>query len=378
MRCRIDYNRRLPAFLIGLCLFAGCLQAAGMPGSFQQTTGRIVSQHVLLRVPLEREWLGRETISDLETCYVFMDKTTEGSLPAKVLVNISWEKPVSELLPGESTITVGMGNPAAEADSRRYLLHQAASGMARLGLLGLSKERAGRPGSRFLLEGMAEVLACEYEHSSRNLNAAWVRCYFMDGIEPLSLSALASWNRFSGGRQDQRAAAPGITFLLTCREMSSRKSLLKLFQSMSERALPDSLAAAFKSTAAALENTWLEKIRAYRVAEDSTATSDEDAPKLERTVLDPEAGVPGQELRFRVTIRDRSGDLFPSTIFLEERESGRVLGAQSPLEAGARYVHFRVPIPQDRKPGQYDYRLIAVDDAGNVRIWPGAYPVASR
>ena len=80
---------------------------------------------------------------------------------------------------------------------------------------------------------MAEILACEYEQARAGVwDAAWVRCHLMDRMEPLSLSALASWERFSDGRQDQRAASPGITFLLTCREMSSRESLLKLFQSM--------------------------------------------------------------------------------------------------------------------------------------------------
>jgi hypothetical protein len=378
MKCRTKHRSRLPAFHIALYLLLGYSGAVAVAGPVQQTTGRIVSKHVLLRIPLEREWLGRETITDLETCYIFMDKTTGGSLPAKVLVNISWNEPASEIHPGEATITIGMNNPAAAADSRRYLLHQAAKEMARLGLLELSKEGAGRAESRFILEGMAEILACEYGHSSRNLNAAWVRCYLMNGMEPLSLSKLASWDRFSDGRQDQRAAAPGITFLLTCREMSGRKSLLKLFQSMSQKDLPESLAAAFKSTAAELESAWLEKIRAHRVAEDSTATSDEDAPNLERTVLDPATGVPGQELQIRVTIRDRSGDLSPHAVFLEERESGRVLSAQNPPEAGGRYLGFRFAIPQDRKPGSYDYRVIAVDEAGNARIWPGAYPVVSR
>ena len=85
-----------------------------------------------------------------------------------------------------------------------------------------------------------------------------------------------------------------------------------------------------------------------------------------------------EELRIRVFIRDRSNDLSADAVFLEERESGRVLSAQAPREAAAKYLQFRLPIAQDRKPGRYDYRLIAVDEAGNARIWPGAYPVVSR
>ena len=75
MKCRINLSSRLPVSLIALGLLWDCLSAAGMPP--QQTIGRIVSKHVLIRLPSEREWLGQETISDLESCYVFMDKTTE-------------------------------------------------------------------------------------------------------------------------------------------------------------------------------------------------------------------------------------------------------------------------------------------------------------
>ncbi len=378
MRCSINCNRRLPAFLIALLLFVLSLSAAITPAPFQQVTNRIVSKHLLIRIPTEREWLGQQTISELERRYLVIDKATGGSLPPKLLLDISWNEPVSAVRPGEAVVTIGMDSPAAAADGQRYLLHQATKEMARYGLLEVSKGGAGRPESRFLLEGMSEIMACEYEHSSRSLNAAWVRCHYMNEVEPLSLSALASWDRFSGDRHDQRAAAPGVTFLLNCRESRNRESLLKLFESMRRKPLPDSLAEAFKSTAAALETAWLDRIRSYHASEDSTVTSDEDAPRLERTVLEPEAGVPGQDIRIRVTIRDRSGDLFPDTIFLEEPESGRVLSAQNLPGAGTRYVQFRIPVPQDRKPGRYEYRLIAVDESGTVRTWPGAYPGAVK
>ena len=376
MKCRINLSSRLPVWLVALCLLWDCLSAAGMPP--QQTIGRIVSKHVLIRLPPEREWLGQETISDLESCYVFMDKTTGGSLPARVLVNISWDQPVCSVHPGDAAVTIGMDNPAAAANSRKYLLHHAAKAMARLGLLELSKGGADRAENRFLLEGMTEILACEYEHSSRSLSAAWARCHLMNRMEALSLSALASWDRFSGGREDQRAASPGITFLLTCREVSNRDRLLKLFEGLRGKSLAESLNAAVKSNAAALENMWLEKVRTYRVSEDSAGATDEDVPKLERTDMEPQAGVPGQGLQIRVTIRDRSGDLFPGTIFLEDGESGPVLSAQPQPDAARRDVYFSLPVPQDRKPGRYEYRLIAIDETGNVRIWPGAYMVGSE
>jgi hypothetical protein len=376
MRRRIHCNNCMPVAVIALCLLSGSFCFAGMP--LRQTTGRIVSKHVLIRIPQEREWLGQETITDLETCYLFMDKTTGGNLPARVLVNISWDEPVTGVSPNEATITIGMNNAAAAGNSRRHLLHQAAKAMARLGLLELSKGGAERAESRFLLEGMTEILACEYEHSSRSLGAAWVRCHFMDRMEALSISALASWDRFSGGKEDQRAASPGITFLLTCREVSNRDRLLKFFEGLRSKNLPDSLGAAFKLNAATLESTWLEKIRTYNVAEDTAVGTDEDAPKLERTEMEPEAGVAGQGLQIRVTIRDRSSDLSPNSIFLEDGESGLILSAQPQPDAARRDVCFRLLVPQDRKAGRHGYRLIAVDDSGNVRTWSGAYLVGSK
>jgi hypothetical protein len=378
MRLLTDWSSRLAAFLTVIHVLSVGLGAAGLSGASLQITDRIVSKHVLIRIPSEREWLGRETIVDLERCYIFMDKSTGGSLPARLLVSVSWDEQGSGSRPAEAVITVGMDNPAAADDSRGYLLHNAAREMARLALLGLSKGGADRAENRFILEGMAEIMAAEFERSSRSLNTAWVRCHFMDRIAPLSLSALASWDRFSDGRRGETLASPGITFLLACRKTGNRDSLVKLFEEMRRKSLPESLAAAFKSTAAALESTWLDRIRTYQVEGDITVTSDEDAPKLERTRLDPDAGVPGQELRIRVFIRDRSGNLPAEAIYLEEHESGSVFRAQAPPGANGKYVQFDLFLAQDAKPGRCDYRLVAVDEKGNVRIWPGVYTVASK
>lgn len=378
MTCCVNRSRRTSPLVAALWLLSGVLLSAGRAEAAQGTVGRIVSKHVLVRIPAEREWLGQDTIADLERCYVFIDKTTGGGLPGRVLATFAWDDRQSAILPEEAGIIVSMNDAAAQADSRSYLLHNATKEMARLALFNLSKGGAWRAENRFLLEGMAEFLTREYEHESRGLNAAWVRCHFMDRIEPLSLSALASWEKFSGGSQDQRAASPGITFLLACREVSNRERMLKLFQAMRSKSLPESLAEAFKTPAETLESMWLEKVRAYQVTEDFTVASDEEAPKLERIVLDPEAGIPGQELGIRLFARDRSNDLRAATVFLEEPESKLVLSGQTPGATAAKYILFRVPVARDRKPGRYDYRMVAVDETGNVRIWPGSYPVAPK
>jgi hypothetical protein len=378
MRRLTDWSSRLAAFLTVTHFFSVAFSAPGLPGTSLQITGRIVSKHVAIWIPSEREWLGRETIVDLERCYIFMDKSTGGSLPARLLVRVSWDEQESGSNLAEAVIKVGMDDPAAANDSRSYLLHNAAREMARLALLGLSKGGADRAENRFILEGMTEIMAAEFERSSRGLNTAWVRCHFMDRIAPLSLAALASWDRFSDGMRGETLSSPGITFLLSCRKTGNRDSLVKLFEEMRRKSLPECLAAAFKSTAAALETAWLDRIRTYQVAGDITVTSDEDAPKLERTQLDPDAGVPGEELRIRAFIRDRSDDLPAEAIYLEEHESGRVFRAQAPPEANGKYVQFNLFLGQDAKPGRYDYRLVAADEKGNVRIWPGVYRVASE
>ena len=75
-----------------------------------------------------------------------------------------------------------MRNPLASGNVRRYLSHHAAREMARLGLLHLSGG-SQREDTRFLFEGMSELLAHEFEHSTRGLEAAWLISQYLDKMQ---------------------------------------------------------------------------------------------------------------------------------------------------------------------------------------------------
>ena len=127
-------------------------------------------------------------------------------------------------------------------------------------------------------EAMAEILAHEYAHSARALGGAWPITRMLDRIKPLTLAGLADWNALSRGRRDLRAAAPGITFLLTCQELHGRERTLKLFEELRKGTLDAAAAAAFKTRSAGLEEAWLKKVRGPIPEENVTITSNEDAP----------------------------------------------------------------------------------------------------
>ena len=327
---------------------------------------------------MEREWLGHETIAELERCYLFIDRTTGGKLPRRVLITVTWMESKSRVDTKGGSITVGMNTPAAATDGRTYLLHAAIREMARLALLELSKGAAARDDASFILEGMAEFLTHEYDRSSRSLGAAWAHCHLLDRTRPLSFASLASWDVFSQGRQDLRAASPGITFLMTCREAHGRDRLFKLLEALRDRSLHESLSEAFRAPAAKLESAWLERVRAYRLPESLTVGSDNDAPQLDRVEFDPPAGSPGDSIRARVLLRDRNSDLSPAGVYFEDLAAGKVIQSQPVAEAGAKAVLFELPIEKQRAPGEFGYRLIAIDEAGNLRIWTGSYRVALK
>jgi hypothetical protein len=336
---------------------------------------RILSEHVRVRVPIEREWLGRDTIMDLERCWRFMNAATGEGLPRRILVVIDWDSTATTTNYQESSILVGMSQSAAAADTKNYLLHGSALEMARLGLYYLSGGAALREDSEFLLEGMAEILVHEYERSSRSLGGAWIICHLLDRMKLLGLKVQTSWTTFSGGRHDLRAASPGITFLATCRELHGRERVLKLFESLRKGNLQQSLAAAFKTNAMVLEEEWLKRVRGYRAVDDVTVTSEDDAPQLLKAVPEPAAGKAGTSLQLRLFVKDGTNDLYPQGVFLQDEASGQVLQAQPASEKGAKYISVVIPLEAGRQPGQYDYRITAVDESGNVRNWKGKYTV---
>jgi hypothetical protein len=355
--------------LYGFALAWACWNEGSAPAA--QDGGRLVSEHIRMRIPVEREWLGRDTIVDLERCWRYMHGATAENMPRRVLIVVAWNGASSYASAADDTVTIGMNHPAAPANMRGFLLHEATREMARLGLLRLARRTAPVEQDEFLFEGMAEILTHEFDRSSRSLGGAWILAHLLDRIKLLGLAAQSSWSEFSGGRHDLRSAAPGITFILTCRETFGRERTLKLFEALRRNTLFDALWVAFRTSAAALENTWLAKVRQHSSWENLTITSEEDAPVLEKTLQVPETAQAGKELQLKFLVRDKTQDLFPGGIYLQDEASGNVY----PSAAAGQYVAVSIPVASGLGAGRYNYRMTAVDEAGNVRTWSGAYAV---
>jgi hypothetical protein len=351
-----------------------------LPASFlvagaSQYGGRIRSEHIRIKIPIEREWLGREAILELEECWRYVNRATGEKLPRVVLVDVDWTKRTNSANLEESSISIGMDDPAAATNMKGYLLHGAAKEMARLGLTELSRAAALRDENQFLVEAMSEILAREYDLSTKGLDGAWVIAHFLDRIKPLGLDALGSWLEFSGGRRDFSTAAPGITFLMTCREQYGKDKLIKLFEALKKGSLKEALSTTFRSSAAVIEDAWLRKLRAFNAMGDLVATSEDDAPHLRRTVFVPPAGRRGTTIQIRLFFQDARDNLNPYSVFVEENGSKRVLRGREPAEKGERFTLVDLPVDQKQDPGNYEYRITAVDESGNVRSWEGSYTV---
>jgi len=340
-----------------------------------QAFGSISSEHVRVRMPTEREALIRDTIADIERCYAFMYRATGGNLPRKLLLEISWDRPVSVCNRQEGSIQLGMDQPAASVNTRTFLLHHAAREMARLGLLELS-QGAEREDTEFLFEGMVKILVHEYEHSSRNLESAWAISCLLDEMQMLGLNTQRAWSKFSGGRRCLRSAAPGITFLMTFRELLGRDRPLKLFELLRKAGLNQSLAEAFKAPVSELEDTWLKKVREYHIADEITVTAEE-APELLQTELLPAAVQPGATLTVRMILKDSAGNLLPDGVFIKDERTGRLGQAQAASEKESGYIVATIPVEASCAPGRYNYQLTVIDESGNLRKWTGTYTVVA-
>ncbi len=359
-------------FLVLLCPLVDMLSPRA---AAQDVNDAIISPHVRVRIPTEREWLGLDVVSDLERSWVFVNGATGGKLPRRVLVDMRWDESENRADPANSLIVIGMNNPAAAANMRGFVLHAAAHEMGRLGLLSMAKEGVAHEQTEFLIEGMSEILAREYARTTRKLNSAWVLAQLLDHMGLLGLKVQTSWSTFSGGRQDLRAAAPGITLLLTCRELYGRDKLLKLFGSLPKEGLEGSIASTFKTTAAALESEWLKRVRAYRVAEDAMAAPDENGPRFESATSAPEVIRPGTTMQLRLFIRRGADALLPEGIYVQDETSGKVVQAVAPADKDAKYNLAELPIEPGRQPGHYSYKVVALDEGGNVGTWSGNYAV---
>jgi len=353
-----------------------CLAFWGTAVSAEQIIDdRIASEHIRIRIPLERQSLAREAVADLERCWKFMAAATDNSLPRQVLVIIRWDQASSSADFKSGSISIGMENPAAAQDTKTFVVHNSARQLARLGLSYLSRGAAFREDTRFLAEGMAEILVREYEHTARSLSAAWILAHFLDELKLLGLTAQSSWTAFSDENQSLRNTAPGVTFLVTCRELHGRDKLLKLFETMGKGSLEQALADVFRTSAASLEAAWLQRVRAIQDRDDILVTTSEDAPRVQPVPERPAETVAGSTLQVRFIIKDGGRNLSPDGVFLRDEASNQIVPTRPELEKGISYFRAEVPVEPERRPGEYGYVAIAIDDAGNVCHQSGRYTV---
>lgn len=333
------------------------------------------TKHVQIRIPADRQWLGRETANDLERCWGFIDAATGRKLPNRVLVVIHWRDALAAADFERGTITIGMNDPASGTNPRAYLLHAAARELGRMALINLSGGGAAKEENRFLLEGMSEMLAHDFSNTVRRLSAAWTICHYLDLIQPLDLQNLSTRPELAGSIHDLSSASPGITFLTLCRELFGSERTLKLFEYLARKNLDESLTAVFKVPVAGLEAQWLARVRSHDPA-DVTITTAEEAPALDRITFEPDPGKPGVPLGARLFTRDGTNDLMAAGVFVVDETSGRVLQGRQTVTAGRRATQFEIPIETARQAGRYRMRVVAVDEGGNVRNWEAFYSVA--
>jgi hypothetical protein len=343
--------------------------------SYAQLIDGVASTHIRMRLPVERLALGRDIISEIEQCYLFMNRSLDDSLPRMILLIADWDSSRSISNRHNASIILGMNKPSAYTDPKKYILHTAAREFARLGLQEISGG-AEREDTEFIFEGMIELLAHEFERSSRSLESAWIISRYLDDMHQLGFAVQRSWSEFSAGTICLRNSAPGITFLSTFRELHGRNKLLKLFHSLKNTNFLQSLSLTFKTPVTELESIWLKKIREYQVFEEIIISS-ENAPQLIPSSSFPKSCLPGTILLLQFSISDRDNDLLPNSVFFRDERSGVVIQAQ-PTSENSNYLSINFPINADCPPGNYDFRLTAVDESGNLRHWTGFYFVVSN
>jgi len=369
----VSWGSMLPSALkILICASPAALWAVFACGAPAQTmSDRIVSEHVRLHLPMEREWLGRDVIMDLERCWRFVNGFTGGSLPRRILVEIDWNEGGTKTDP-EGRILIGMRTPAAEFDSRSYIVRSAARETARLGLLGLVRGAQARGGNAVLLEGMSEIIAREFFRTTRALAGAWVHALMLDRIKPLSLAALSSGALPEEGHE-LRAVAPGITFLITCSDLHGRDRTLKLFESL-RRGVPleQGIIEILRTTPPALESAWLKRVRSYTIAEGLQATQDETKPRLERVQCVPVSDPRGTRLQLRMSIQKGANILLPQGLYEYDETSSRVSVGRAPDERGGQSLLVEIPVVAGKFPPDFSYKIVAIDEGGSVSDWQGS------
>ena len=338
------------------------------PEAFPQKMSDISSEHILLRLPSERALLGRRVISDLENFYQFLTRAIDSRLPKRLILLVDWDLEESRTNFQQVSIIVGMNQPAA-LDPQAFLAKESMREIARFGLLELSNG-ADRPDYEFLYEGMVEILVNEFRHTSRGLESAWVVSRYLDEMGRLSLEAQRSWSEFSGNRRSFRSASPGITFLMTFRELKGRERPNKFFATLKRANMSRSLQDAFDADASELERIWLTTVREHSIP-DEIIISENEAPRLIQTRSIPEEARAGEEVRLQFEFARNSGVLLPEGVFVRDERTGKVY----PSAADSEFISCVLPVESGTAAGRYGYDVTAVDESGNLRRFKGTYMV---
>jgi hypothetical protein len=338
-----------------------------------QMDDSIVAKHLRIRIPVERQWLGRQVIAEMERAWEFVESAAGGKLPNRIVVVVQWQDGVSQIDPERGVVTIGMADRSAASDPRAFLIDTTTRELARMALYAYSDNVVPRDAG-FLLDGMSEILAREFSHSVRRLAAAWAVCYYLDRISPLDLRQISGRPEVSAAGRDLRSAAPGITFLTLCSELYGRDKVFKLFEHLGRRNLEESISAAFRVPLSTVESEWLARVRKYE-ASDVSIGGEEEAPELERVVFTPDPAKPGSNLDVQLFTRDGVQDLSSSGIFFLDETSGRVLQGTQGDDGNRTFTRLRLPLDPEQPAGKHALRIIAVDNGGNVRNWTAYYSV---
>lgn len=361
------HKKSVVLFLLSWIAALAPFNAEALP----QKMSDVSSEHLLMRLPKERALLGRSALTDLERFYQFLNRALDIKLPRRIIFLVDWNLQESRTNYKEASIIIGMNQPVA-SNAKEFLLNESMRRIARFSLLELSKG-VYRQDYEFLFEGMIEILVNEFRHTSRSLDSAWVLSQFLDETGLLGLNQQRAWTEFAGDRRSFRNAAPGITFLLTFRELKGREKPVKFFEALKRANLSRSLKDAFDDDADELEKIWLKTVRQYTVPEEITIEPDE-APQLAETVLSPETVSPGNRMKIRLLFKQNTGTLLPDGVFIRDERTGKLF----PAVGDSGFISCEIPVEADAVSGQYFYRVTAIGESGNMRRWQGSYTIAGE
>jgi len=359
------YKKTITHFIL-ICITTAVLFCTE---AFPQKMSDVSSEHLLMRLPKERALLGRGVITELERFYQFLTRAIDVKLPRRIILLVEWDLEESRTNYRQASIIVSMNQPAA-SNPQSFLLEESMREIARFGLLELS-EGADRLDYEFLYEGMIEILVNEFRHTSRSLESAWAVSQFLDAMGQLSFDVQRSWTDFSQNRRSFRNASPGITFLMTFREIKGRERLRKFFETLKRANLSRSLQDAFDDDPTELEKIWLEKVRAYRIPEEIIISFDE-TPQLIEAFSIPDEVTAGERLKLSFVFGQDAGVLLPDGVFIKDERTGKVY----PAEADSENISSTIPVEADTAAGQYQYIITVIDESGNLRRFRETYTVA--